>query len=420
MPTMFVPSITNFCVNDRSTLTRTTLKTNTIGYDCFCSEVRKRRGSARFTLRAQLAPGAGGSTPASGRNQPSPAGASRNWDERVELATPFGVAVRELLSLPARVATVAEQCRTEGGIPQAQSRFEKLREAIANGNMRSRLTAMQEAHFYPRSLVVPVLLQVLRSAVEHARERNRLEGTGPSAADSSRPKNLSTLVLPDRVFDEMSRSQAAFSLAILLGQGQATSEAAVEEWRQMAVEALIEVLQEDLDPAARAASAGALGHVGSRCEQFKPMLVSPLLGCFEKQSEDWIVRLSAAASLGLVRAREALLLFIEELNSHEVNSESGKSLLVQTVICALGDLAYADYSQSEMDQELLQRSVRAIERFTRSEDVLVRISVTESLGHWCRHSSKARAAVESLLLDPNENVAKTARFALDTYAKQDQ
>jgi HEAT repeat protein len=150
------------------------------------------------------------------------------------------------------------------------------------------------------------------------------------------------------------------------------------------------------------------------------MLVSPLLGCFEKQSEDWIVRLSAAASLGLVRAREALLLFIEELNSHEVNSESGKSLLVQTVICALGDLAYADYSQSEMDQELLQRSVRAIERFTRSEDVLVRISVTESLGHWCRHSSKARAAVESLLLDPNENVAKTARFALDTYAKQDQ
>jgi len=44
MPTMFVPSITNFCVNDRSTSTRTTLKTNTIGYDCFCSEVRKRRG----------------------------------------------------------------------------------------------------------------------------------------------------------------------------------------------------------------------------------------------------------------------------------------------------------------------------------------------------------------------------------------
>lgn len=379
---------------------------------------RCRWGPAR--LRSQLSGEDGKGQPISPQRTTESLKKGNNWDEKVELATPFGVAVRDLLSLPARVATVAEQCRTQEGIPQAQSRFEELSETIANGKMRNRLTAMQEAHFYPRALVVPVLLQVLRSAVVHARERQRLEGTGPGTSLSSRPKSLSSLVLPDQVFDEMSRSQAAFSLAIMLGQNDTPSGGIVEEWRSDTLEALIEVLQQDPDPAARAATAGALGHVGSRSSQHYSMLVEPLIRCFEKTEEDWIVRLSAAASLGLMRAREALPLFIEELNKHDVKSESGKSLLVQTVICALGDLAYLSYSDSEIDRELVQRGVNAVERFSQSEDILVRISVTESLGHWCRHSPKALATVERLLLDPNEHVAKTARFALDVFQKQQQ
>jgi hypothetical protein len=279
---------------------------------------------------------------------------------------------------------------------------------------------MQEAHFYPRALVVPVLLQVLSSAVVHARERQRLESTDAEVPVSSRPKNFSVPVLPDQVFDEMSRSQAAFSLAIMLGQTDMPSSDIVEEWRSVALDALIEVLEEDPDPAARAATAGALGHVGNRSSMHSAMLVRPLVDCFEKPGEDWIVRLSAAASLGLMRAREAMPLFIEELNKHDVKSDSGKSLLVQTVICALGDLANIPFSASEIDRELMQRAVRAIERYNESEDVLVRISVTESLGHWCQHSPRALAVVQSLMLDPNEHVAKTARFAIEVFEKQQQ
>lgn len=377
----------------------------------------------RATAAAATADADGGDDKSSSDSSSGARAPSESEEQaRVEVATPFGISVREVLTLPPRMATVAEQRQAAAGIPQAEQRFESLRKEILEGKPRERLNAMQEATFYPRGLVMPIMLEVLESAQPPPQQQQRAsdESAPPAssraAAASSRPDELSAP--PERRFDELSRSQAAFSVAVLVPNS-------AHEARGF--DALLHALLQDPESGVRAAAAGALGHSGRRVSDadIAERIVSALLTTFTRSGEQWIVRLSAAASFGVLRAKRALPALLDEMDRYSTEEEGGKSLLVQAVIGAVGDIGplHRDNGNDDNDDDddeeeaLAQRQVDACCRYVASEDTMVRLSVAETLGRLARRSDKAMRALAYLERDTNAYVAKQAGVARE-YARR--
>ncbi|KAK4536100.1 hypothetical protein CDCA_CDCA07G2125 [Cyanidium caldarium] len=339
--------------------------------------------------------------------------AARSGDtgDSVEIATPFGVATREVLALPARVLTVLEQRGAAGGIPCMEERFEAVVVSVRRGDVRSRLAAMQEAIFYPSAAVVPLLIEVLLSSLCQKREREQLEQVAPAEPLQSRVEILRSVSAQHRTYEELSRSQAAFSLALVLGRPSNASlmDRLRDDVREDGVNAMLDTLEHDPDPPVRAAVAGAVGHIGGRVQTVRQRAIPPLLRRFVEDNEDWIVRLSAAVSLGMLQAHETLSELVKELERHTVRSESGTSLFVQSVVGCVGEIGAVS---DRVEPEWRARAVDALCRYAGSNQRMVLVAVAEALGRWAPRSQQALEALRHLADSADSTVAEQARISM--------
>ncbi|ERN42787.1 HEAT domain containing protein [Rubidibacter lacunae KORDI 51-2] len=147
---------------------------------------------------------------------------------------------------------------------------------------------------------------------------------------------------------------------------------------------LIELL-EDPDYGIRADAAGALGYLGDE------RALTPLIRLFYEDT-DWLVRFSAAVSIGNLRdcdpRAEAVLR--DALNSEEV-------VIQHAAIAALGEIGAVE-------------AVEDILRFARSDDWLVRQRLTEALGNL--PTEKTVSALKFLAKDEHPQVAQSAAISL--------
>jgi HEAT repeat protein len=115
-----------------------------------------------------------------------------------------------------------------------------------------------------------------------------------------------------------------------------------------------------------------------------------LLRAFYEDTE-WLVRFSAAVSLGNLGDLRAYDALIRALDSEE-------TMLHQAAIAALGEIGDL-------------RCVDKILKFAQSEDWLTRQRLAESLGHL--KCDKSLSALNYLIKDAHPQVAAAARYAIE-------
>jgi HEAT repeat protein len=120
-----------------------------------------------------------------------------------------------------------------------------------------------------------------------------------------------------------------------------------------------------------------------------PRALEPLVHAFYEDT-DWLVRFSAAVSLGNLKDPRAYNALIQALDSNEV-------ILHQAAIAALGEIKAID-------------AVDHILRFAQSDDWLVRQRLAEALGNL--PSPKSISALKYLEKDSHRHVSEAATLGL--------
>jgi HEAT repeat protein len=115
----------------------------------------------------------------------------------------------------------------------------------------------------------------------------------------------------------------------------------------------------------------------------------PLVRAFYEDTE-WLVRFSAAVSLGNIKDPRAREVLTQALNSNEV-------VLQQAAIAALGEIKATE-------------SVDDILRFAQSDDWLIRQRLAEALGQL--KSDKSISALKFLEKDNHRQVSESASISL--------
>ena len=118
--------------------------------------------------------------------------------------------------------------------------------------------------------------------------------------------------------------------------------------------------------------------------------LEPLVRAFYEDTE-WLVRFSAAVSLGNLRDIRAKLVLLEALDSEEV-------VLQQAAIAALGEIKAMD-------------ALEDILRFAGSDDWLIRQRLAEALGNL--PCDKSIAALRFLAKDSHPQVHQAANISLE-------
>jgi HEAT repeat protein len=108
------------------------------------------------------------------------------------------------------------------------------------------------------------------------------------------------------------------------------------------------------------------------------------------EDTDWLVRFSAAVSLGNIKDPRSHDILIQALNSQEI-------VIQQAAISALGEIRDVN-------------SVTHILRFAQAEDWLTRQRLAEALGNL--PTPKSVSALKYLEKDIHKNVAEAARISL--------
>ncbi len=175
-----------------------------------------------------------------------------------------------------------------------------------------------------------------------------------------------------KVLDDPSlqvRSMAVFALGI-----KATSES---------FPLLLELLEDD-DYGIRADAAGALGYLQD------PRAFDPLVRLFYEDTH-WLVRFSAAVSLGNLQNPEAKVVLEQALHSEQ-------GVLQQAAIAALGEIK----SVESLDEML---------SFAQSQDWLVRQRLAQALANFS--TDKSISALNYLQKDSHPQVSEAATHSLE-------
>lgn len=146
-------------------------------------------------------------------------------------------------------------------------------------------------------------------------------------------------------------------------------------------------LLEDEDYGIRADAAGAMGYLQDQ------RAFEPLVRLFYEDTS-WLVRFSAAVSLGNLQNPEAKAVLEEALESEEV-------VLQQAAIAALGEINSVD-------------SLEKMLNFAQSDDWLVRQRLAEALGNFS--TEKSISALNYLKKDAHPQVSKAATISLEKLA----
>ena len=123
-----------------------------------------------------------------------------------------------------------------------------------------------------------------------------------------------------------------------------------------------------------------------------PRAFEPLVRAFYEDTE-WLVRFSAAVSLGNIKDPRAREVLTQALNSEEV-------VIQQAAIAALGEIKSTE-------------SVDDILRFAQSDDWLVRQRLAEALGQL--KTDKSISALKFLAKDNHPQVSKAAAVCLQRF-----
>ncbi|MGL5033145.1 MAG: HEAT repeat domain-containing protein, partial [Microcystaceae cyanobacterium] len=130
-------------------------------------------------------------------------------------------------------------------------------------------------------------------------------------------------------------------------------------------------------------AAGALGYLEDN------RAFEPLSRAFYEDTE-WLVRFSAAVSLGNLKDERARAILLQALESKEV-------VLHQAAIAAIGEIGLVDL-------------VGAILKFAGSEDWLVRQRLAEALGNL--PSEQSVSALRFLAKDDHPQISQAAKYSL--------
>ena len=147
---------------------------------------------------------------------------------------------------------------------------------------------------------------------------------------------------------------------------------------------LVKLLESDPDYGIRADAAGALGYLED------PRAYEPLSRAFYEDTQ-WLVRFSAAVSLGNLGDIRAKNLLLQALDSNE-------TVMHQAAIAAIGEIMAVD-------------AIDDILRFANSEDWLVRQRLAQALGNF--NTEKSIAALKFLGKDSQPQVREVALFSLN-------
>lgn len=147
---------------------------------------------------------------------------------------------------------------------------------------------------------------------------------------------------------------------------------------------LLVQLLDDPNYEIRAGAAGALGYVGDH------NIVQALARVFLEDTE-WLVRFSAAVSLGNLQDPGAYAVLLHALEHSEV-------IVQQAAIAALGEIKAVDALESLLP-------------FVQAEDWMIRKSLATTLGNL--PSPKSISALKYLAKDDNPQVAAAAAVALE-------
>mmetsp|Transcript_2980 Transcript_2980/g.5696 ORF Transcript_2980/g.5696 Transcript_2980/m.5696 type:complete len:314 (-) Transcript_2980:1059-2000(-) len=267
----------------------------------------------------------------------------------VELATPFGIVSRDPMELPPMVAMAVES--TASNVPA--SRISELM-ILVKSNVKRKLVALQELQFYPRESVTPTVVEMTKDT------------------------------------EELVRAQAAYVCAMFC-KGL-DSDQMVGSGPYLA---LLDTLQSDGSPTVRSASASALSHLSG--EHIFNALIRTFL-----EDADWLVRMSAAVSLGSIGDKRAAPVLLQTLRAKAKDVES-QSLVIQAIIGALAQL--------EADEALDD-----ILSFWNSSDLLVRQQVAEGLARF--GGGKVAQTLELMTKDPAEIVAQQAKYSLQAWNRK--